>query len=188
MFDFVQIIGYNVLLQKKEFEMKKITLSILAAAALVTLPASADFLDTFIFGNAEMGGYDGDARRGVIGTAAHKHTTVAASPDQRQGVIAKSGTNSDSADVFLHTEGGSGIYHAGTKQVSKVAVYTAPPKAPTPFSGGGEGADQGYGAADGHTYDTMAEANANGGFTGMRDAGDVGSGSSGNAAMDAISF
>jgi len=32
-------------------------------AALASAPASAGFFDAFIFGNADMGGYDGDSRR-----------------------------------------------------------------------------------------------------------------------------
>ena len=55
--------------------------------------------------------------------------------------------------------------------------------------GGKSGGDLGYGAADGHTYGSMAEARAHGGFTGTRSAGDVGpaSGAGGaNEAMDAM--
>ena len=178
--------------------MKRITLSILAAAALASAPASAGFYDTFVFGNAEMGGYDGDARRAFVGSAVRMIDGVVqedwGSPDTPVSTAKTldGGVGQDSAYVFKNTEGGSGIYHAGTPQRSSVSFpKDAPPPPPPGMGGGDSGGTGGYKGGDGGVYSSAEEAAAHGGNYGYRSNPTTGAAHSsvsgtGNSAMDAM--
>ena len=109
------------------------------------------------------------------------------------GVAMDSGAGQDSADVFKHTEGGSGIYHAGNEIPRSIELPKPPVKKKprTPDMGGGSdsGGTGGYKGGDGGVYASASEAAAHGGNYGYRASASVGAAHSsvsghGNSAMD----
>jgi len=85
------------------------------------------------------------------------------------GVAMDSGAGQDSADVFKHTEGGSGIYHAGNEIPRSIELPTGggdtPGEEKTPGMGGGsDDSDTGsWKGADGQYYGSKYHADKYGG-------------------------